>query len=67
MLIGSLMYLVIGTWPDIAYSVQCLAQFTQDPKPVHWTTFKRIFQYLKGTRTLRPNYGEDEDLNIYLL
>ena len=43
MLISSLMYLVIGTQPDIAYSVQRLAHFTQDPKPVHWTAVKRIF------------------------
>ena len=42
-LIGLLMYLAIGTRPDIAYSVQCLAKFTQDPKPVHWTAVKRIF------------------------
>jgi transposase InsO family protein len=70
-LIGSLMYLAIGTRPDIAYSVQRLAQFTQDPKPVHWTAVKRIFRYLKGTRTLGLTYGggedelNDEELNIY--
>ena len=44
-LIESLMYLVIGTRPDKAYSVQHLAQFTQDPKPVHWTAVKCIFRY----------------------
>ena len=66
MLISSLMYLAIRTWLDIAYSVQYLAQFTQDPKPIHWTAVKWIFRYLKGTRTLGLNYGgEDEDLNIY--
>ena len=42
-LIGSLMYLEIGTRPDIAYLVQRLAQFTQNPQPVHWTAVKRIF------------------------
>jgi hypothetical protein len=70
-LIGSLMYLAIGTRPDIAYSVQRLAQFTQNPKPVHWTAVKRIFRYLKGTRTLGLTYGgseeelNHEELNIY--
>ena len=63
MLIGLLMYLAIGTCPDIAYSVQRLAQFTQNPKPVHWTTVKRIFRYLKGMRTLGLTYGGPEDLN----
>jgi hypothetical protein len=69
-LIGSLMYLAIGTRPDIAYSVQRLAQFTQNPKPVHWTAVKRIFRYLKGTRTLGITYEgsnelNNEELNIY--
>ena len=44
--------------------MQHLAQFTQDPKPIHRTAIKWIFRYLKGTRTLGLNYGgEDEDLN----
>ena len=51
--------------------MQCLAQFTQDPRPDHWTAIKQIFQYLKATRTLGLNYGgedenlNNEDLNIY--
>ena len=42
-LIGSLMYLAIGTRPDIAYAVNRLAQFTSNPKPLHWTAVKRVF------------------------
>ncbi|CAA7266308.1 unnamed protein product [Cyclocybe aegerita] len=69
-LIGSLMYLAIGTRPDIAYTVQKLAQFTQNPKPKHWTAVKRIFRYLKGTRTHALTYSGSDDfttpeLNIY--
>ena len=43
MLIGLLIYLAIRTHPDIAYSVQCLAQFMQNLKPIHWTAVKHIF------------------------
>ena len=58
-LIGSLMYLAIGTRPNIAYSVQRLAQFTRNPRHwIHWTAVKHIFRYLKGTRTLGLTYGE---------
>jgi len=69
-LIGSLMYLALGTRPDIAYSVNKLAQFTHNPKPKHWTAVKRIFRYLKGTRTHVLTYGGSDDLlspkiNIY--
>ena len=69
-LIGSLMYLAIGTRPDIASAVNKLAQYTQDPKTVHWTAVKRIFRYLKGTRHHMLTYGGPDDfitqdMNIY--
>ena len=61
-LIGSLMYLALGTCPDIAYAVNKLAQFTQLPKLKHWTTMKQIFHYLKGTQKFSLTYGRSEDL-----
>ena len=69
-LIGSLMHLALGTRPDISYAVNRLAQFTQNPKPTHWTTVKRIFRYLKGTRNHALTYGGsdellNQDLNIF--
>jgi hypothetical protein len=69
-LIGSLMYLAIATRPDIAYSVNKLAQFTVTPRPKHWTAVKRIFRYLKGTKNFELTYGGstdilNDDLNIY--
>ena len=42
-LIGSLMYLALATCPDISYAVNRLAQFTSNPKAIHWTAVKRIF------------------------
>ena len=61
-LISSLMYLALGTRPDISYAVNKLAQFTQKPQPKHWTAVKRIFRYLKGTRNYSLTYGGSEDL-----
>lgn len=55
--IGSLMYAAIGTHIDIAYTVQNLSQFTQNPGPEHWTAVKQVFQYLKGTIDLGLVYG----------
>ena len=53
-LIGSLMYLAIRTRPDIAYSVQCLAQFTQDLKPVHWTIGQPLNTFFNSLRVQEP-------------
>jgi hypothetical protein len=69
-LIGSLMYLAIGTRPDITFAVNKLVQFTQNPRPIHWTAVKRVFRYLKYTRTHKLTYGGNNmllntDFNIF--
>ena len=61
-LIGTLMYLTIATRPDIAFTVNRLAQFTSNPKKRHWTAAKRVFRYLKHTRTWYLAYGGDENI-----
>jgi hypothetical protein len=60
-LIGSLMYLAIGTCPDIAYAVNRLAQYTANPKSLHWTAVKRVFRYLKYTKHRALTFGGDDD------
>ena len=39
-LIGSLMYLALGTRSDISYAVNKLGKFRQKPQPKHWTAIK---------------------------
>lgn len=46
--IGSIMYLMLGTRPDIAYGVTLLSRFCEDPKLVHWEAVKRLIRYLTG-------------------
>lgn len=47
--VGSLMYLAMGTRPDLAYTLQQLSQFLHNPGPDHWTASKRALRYLIGT------------------
>jgi hypothetical protein len=56
-LIGSLMYIAIGTRPDIAFAVSKLSQFLDCYRRVHWQAAIRVLQYLKGTRHLRLLLG----------
>jgi hypothetical protein len=51
--IGSLMYLMVMTRPDIAFAVNQVSQYCQNPGPGHWNGVKRILAYLAGT----PNHG----------
>jgi len=46
--VGSLQYLSL-TRPDIAYAVNKVSQFMQDPRESHWSAVKRILRYLKST------------------
>ena len=55
--IGSLQYLVTCTRWDLAFSINHLAQFMQDPTPAHWLGVKRIFRYLRGTSKQRLVYS----------
>ncbi|TFY52252.1 hypothetical protein EVJ58_g10120 [Rhodofomes roseus] len=63
-LIGCLMYLAIGTRPDIALAVQQLSQFLDCYGSIHWDAAKRVVRYLKGTRTLRLVLGGADAANL---
>jgi hypothetical protein len=47
--IGSLMYAMHCTRPDIAYAVGILCRFTSNPGKEHWNAVSRVLRYLKGT------------------
>lgn len=47
--IGSLMYLAIGTRPDICYAVGVVSRYMEQPSTVHVKAVKRIFKYIKGS------------------
>ncbi|KMQ85781.1 hypothetical protein RF55_15466 [Lasius niger] len=49
-LIGCLMlYLMLGTRPDISISVNYYSRFQENYTEAHWRQLKRILRYLKGT------------------
>jgi hypothetical protein len=47
--IGSLMYLMTKTRPDIAFAVNCCARFMSNPDATHYRALDRIWKYLAGT------------------
>ncbi|GMF17028.1 unnamed protein product [Phytophthora fragariaefolia] len=47
--VGSLMYLMLGTRPDLAYLVRESSQFLENPGLLHWTALKRGLRSLKET------------------
>lgn len=62
--IGSLLFLVCNTRPDIAVAVSILGRKVTRPSQSDWTEVKRIFRYLKGTKDYRLKLGEaDQQLD----
>ena len=50
--VGSLLWLANGTRPDIAFAVNQVARYMEDPGVKHWDAVLRIMQYLKGTQNV---------------
>ena len=55
-IIGSLLYITLGTRPDIAYATIKLARYASNPSPIHITSAKRILRYLKATKDYGITY-----------
>ena len=58
--IGSLMYAMLCTRPDIAHAVSVTSRYQSNPGEEHWTAVKNIFKYLRRTKDLFLTYGEGE-------
>ena len=47
--VGSLMYAMVCTRPDIAHAVGVLSRYMSKLGKEHWTAIKRVFRYFHGT------------------
>ena len=56
--IGSMMYAMHCTRPDISFSVGKLSRFTSNPSVDHWKAIGRVLGYLKKTISLGLFYSE---------
>nr|GEW29365.1 hypothetical protein [Tanacetum cinerariifolium] len=59
-LIGSIMYAVRCTRPDVAFAQNMTSRFQQNPSEEHWTAVKNILKYLRNTKDMFLVYGDAE-------
>ena len=65
--VGSLMYAMVCTRPDIAHAVGAVSRFMSDPGKEHWQAVKWILRYLRGTMgTVLCYSGSDTTLRGYV-
>lgn len=64
--IGSLIYLMLGTRPDLGFSVGKLAQYSSSPTERHWKGVKRILRYVKATACTALALGNRDNLTNHI-
>ncbi|GJV77759.1 retrotransposon protein, putative, ty1-copia subclass [Tanacetum coccineum] len=57
--VGSIMYVVRCTRPDVTFAQNITSRFQQNPGDLHWTTVKNILKYLRNTKDMFLVYGGD--------
>lgn len=58
--VGSLMYAMVCTRPDIAHAVSTVSRFMSNPGRPHWEAVKWILRYLRGSTNLKLCFGDNE-------
>lgn len=56
-IIGSLMYAMYCTRPDIAFTIGMLSKYTSDPSSKHWSALFTVLRYLKSMMNYGIHYG----------
>lgn len=64
--IGSIMFIMLCTRPDICFAVCTLSKYLSDPAYKHWIAVKRLLRYLKGSSNFGLEYTASEDNNIFV-
>jgi hypothetical protein len=63
--IGSIMYAMLSTRPDVALALNLTSRFQSNPGMSHWSVVKGILKYLKTTKDMVSVYGGcEEELSV---
>ena len=62
--LGSLMYEMVATRPDITHGVGVVSRFMHNPDRSHWNAVKHVFRYLASTKDLGILYEPNKDSGI---
>jgi hypothetical protein len=59
-IIGSLIYTMLATRPDLAFAIELLGHYAANPKACHWALVKQCFRYLKATKEMELVYNRSK-------
>ncbi|POM67051.1 Hypothetical protein PHPALM_17012 [Phytophthora palmivora] len=61
--VGSIMYLMVGTRPDMAFYMREVSQFLANPGMEHWNAVVRGLKYLAGTKDYGICLGGSQEVS----
>ncbi|GJZ61773.1 retrotransposon protein, putative, ty1-copia subclass [Tanacetum coccineum] len=64
LVVGSIMYDVRCTRPDVAFSHNLMSRYQQNSGESHWTAVKNILKYLRNTKDMFLVYGGDSTTEL---
>jgi len=59
--IGSIMYAMLCTRPDVAYALSVASRYQSNPREAHWVAAKNILKYFRRTKDKFLVYGGEEE------
>lgn len=62
--IGSIMYTMICTCPDVSYALSVTSRYQSNPGDAYWVAVKNILKYLRRTKDKFLVYGGSEELVV---
>ena len=64
-MLGSVMYAMLWTRPDLGYAVSLLGRFSANPGPSHWNAMKHLLRYLKHSKQIIVEYNGNQPFNFH--
>lgn len=62
--VGSVMYAMTGTRPDVAYALGLVSRFMSKPGSDHWEAVKWLLRYLKGSLDLKLMFTQEDEFKV---
>ncbi|GJW46225.1 hypothetical protein Tco_0077871 [Tanacetum coccineum] len=62
--VGSIMYAVRCTRPNVAFAQNITSRFQQSPGELYWTAVKNILKYLRNTKDMFLVYGGNPEAEL---
>ena len=63
--VGSIMYAMVGTRPDLAHGIGLVSRYMSKPGKLHWEAVQWLLKYIKGSQDLQLVYTKAKELEIH--